>query len=172
MASRVEQLVEVIVENLKQPDVSVGIGRKTVEDHAAPPRLVFVPTDVPATPVTDPGGHQVEDDRQRPVLMTQQTLEVHVWGGGDTELEQLERTEQLHHNALNAIRAAARGAVVYPSGRWATQDEGEAGHTALGEKIIFTATFAVAVIDEIKPLTPLNPPFQFTAKLNDEVAHG
>ncbi len=171
--SRVEQLVDVIVLNLKQPDLSIGIGRKAVEEHAAPPRIVFVPTDAPASPVTDPGGRKDGDgNRQRAVLMVQQTLEVHVWGGGEKELDQLDRTEQLHHNVLLAIREAASTSVLYPTGRWGTQDEGEAGHATLGEKIIFTAQFAVAVIDEIKPLTPLTPPFEFTAKLNDEVAHG
>lgn len=177
MASRIADLVELIAEALDDPDVTVGIGRKAQRDLKSPPCVVFVPTLVPPVPVTEVGSHVTQAGqspntfRKRAILYTQQAFEVHVWGGGSTDAEQIEHTEQLYHNVLNAIRATVRGAVTYAGGEWVSQQESESAHVKLGEEIVFNATVVIPVIDENKRLTTATWA-PVVGKLNDEVAHG
>jgi hypothetical protein len=177
MASRIADLVELIGEALDDPDVTLGVGRKAQRDLRSPPAVVFVPTLVPPVPVTEVGAHAVQAGqspnvfRKRAILYTQQAFEVHVWGGGTTDEEQIERTEQLYHNVLNAIRATVRGSVNYAGGEWVSQQEAESAHIKLGEEIVFNATVVIPVIDENKKLTAATWA-PVVGKLNGEVAHG
>jgi hypothetical protein len=178
MASRLQDIVDGIEELLDEPDVTFAVGRKTIPENTSPPRVSFVPVLCPAGPVKDPGGQRTQAGqspiafRQRPVLQISQSFDVQVWGAGETEADQIETTEQLYHDVLNAIRAFAYGAVAFAGGEWESQAEGEAGHTMFGETIVFSFVVEIPVIEEKRKLATIgDPPAELTAKLNDEVAH-
>jgi hypothetical protein len=113
---------------------SVATGAEHLQDTAAAPRVVWVPTTEGAGPVLQ---HWRGEPR---ALHTRRVgVDLHLWGGD------LAATEALIAAAIRAVRAAVGASYELGTGSWPAQDA--AAVAARGRECVLALTFLVPVTD-------------------------
>lgn len=140
MTDRVTLLAEAVHAALPEP-VPFEVGARALFEHAAPPRVVWVP-------VSDRfAGPHVAGGKTPSRLTIERTVDLYLWHGS------LEEVDRLESEVLLALWQTAAGSLELGDARWLTQED--AAWLTLGEALKLTVVFRMPVTEATKPTTRL-----------------
>jgi hypothetical protein len=147
--SRFDAIVNDLAERLG-PIVAVERTRKEIVRHAAPPRIVVVPTGGTIGPTQEIGRRDITNNATRSLYQRNLRCEVYCWGRDRSE------AEDLLHNVVVALHHGAQGSYQLGAEEWINEREDRFSDLLHGEMIMLEAILEVPINDELKTLKPIS----------------
>jgi len=167
-----EQLIALVFAKLPE-GTATGVGRRALDEHGSPPRVVAIPLGAPVIRQPDRIGEIPDAGYGRILLVREFAIEWHCHGAPFDEITtpvDFVQAEDLYLDTMRAVRNITHHNTVFSDERWHDQEEGNDSHERQGTKISFMSTINLPVYAELGRRVRLTatPPIDTTVKLNDE----
>jgi hypothetical protein len=153
-----DAIVNDLAERLGVELVTVERTRKEVVRHAAPPRIVVVPTTETIEPAQEIGRQDIPGgSATRQLYHRELRCEIYCWGRDRTE------AQDLLHNTIVALHHGVQGSYRLGQGEWRNEREDTFSDLLLGDMLMLEAFVHIPVVDQLKTLKPISV-FEHAAK--------